>query len=379
LQGYGGRADSLTALRWFAALGVFFFHAAPNLTPLALMRPLMRVGYEGVPFFFVLSGFVLTWSARPSDTIRNFYARRFARVWPLLAFTTLPALAIVHYWNHGHISPLSVLITLTLTQSWTHDSFYTVNIVTWTLSCEAFFYLCHPLLMRLLSRLRNLGLLAVSCVMVAIIVLSRVWPGSDAFSFETVRLTYASPLALIPMFIVGMCTALAVRRGWRPILDVNWILALLALVIVLRWRSAYQPGLIPLLPPSAQYFDAVVIPFFALLIAAAAIRDVERGGGRLAHPVLVRLGEWSFAFYLIHTMVLNAFTHYGLMTRLHSAGDRVTVMMLILAAAVTFASACHLMVEKPADRTIRRWLTSAPLKRPPAPSEDRRPVLAEVP
>lgn len=363
--GFGKRADSLTALRWFAALGVFCFHIAPTLTPVPVLAPLMRTGYEGVPFFFVLSGFVLTWSARPGDTARQFYVRRFARVWPLLAVTLLPALAIVHFWNHAPFSLSGTVTTLTLTQAWTTNNFYTANIVTWTLSCEAFFYLLHPLLVRGLSRLRPRGLLLVAAAMPVITVLTRVWPGSDHYSFVDVRLTYASPLALTPMFVVGMCTALAVKQGWRPRLGVGPILALLALVLALRWRSAYQPGLIPGLPPTAGYFDAVVVPIFAVLIAAAALHDVERGGGLLNHPVLVRLGEWSFAFYLVHHTVLIAFQHYGMLAAVHSASDRVIVMMLMLGAATSAAAVCHLVIEKPADRRIRQLLRGS--RTPPAP------------
>lgn len=357
--GPGGRADSLTALRWFAALGVFCFHAAASLAPVPALVPLMRTGYEGVPFFFVLSGFVLTWSARDGDTAGRFYLRRFARVWPLLAATLLPALAIAHFWNHASISPGSVLTTLTLTQAWTTGDFYTANIVTWTLSCEAFFYLVHPLLIRLLSRLRPPALLAVAAAMPGISLLSRTWPGSQSFSFEVVRLTYASPLALTPMFVVGMCTALAMKQGWRPRLGVLPVLGLLTAVIVLRWRSAFQPGLIPGLPPTAQYFDAVVVPVFALLIAAATLHDVERNGGPLSHPVLVRLGEWSFAFYLVHFLVFTAFQHYGTLSGLNGASDRSVVMLLVLAAATSTAAACHLAVEKPAERRIRRLLRSS--------------------
>ncbi|SHK59418.1 acyltransferase family protein [Actinacidiphila paucisporea] len=358
--GYGGRADSLTALRWFAALGVFGFHTASDLAPLPVLAPLMRIGYEGVPFFFVLSGFVLTWSARPGDTVRNFYVRRFARVWPLLAVTTLPALAIVHYWNRAAFSPGGTVETLTLTQVWTTHHFYTANIVTWTLSCEAFFYLSHPLLIRLLSRLRGRSLAATAAAMVLVTLLTRTWPGSGAFPFEAVRLTYASPLALTPMFVVGMCAALALRRGRRPVLGVAPAIGLLAVIVALRWRSVFQPGLIPGLPPGADYFDAVVVPVFAVLIAAAALRDVERGGGLLVHPALVRLGERSFAFYLVHSMVLTAFRHFGMAARLHTAGGKAVMLVLVLSAATSLAAVLHVAVERPAERHIRRRLQRLP-------------------
>lgn len=58
------RLDSLTSLRWWAALAVFFFHVR-NIVPLpGVVGELARYGNFGVAFFFILSGFVLTWSWR---------------------------------------------------------------------------------------------------------------------------------------------------------------------------------------------------------------------------------------------------------------------------------------------------------------------------
>ena len=52
----------LTAFRWYAALVVFLFHLAYQIH----WRPLnpFSIGPVGVSFFYVLSGFVLTWAYR---------------------------------------------------------------------------------------------------------------------------------------------------------------------------------------------------------------------------------------------------------------------------------------------------------------------------
>src|SRR5690349_6614625 len=57
------RIESLTGLRWWAAFFVFTHHMG-YLAPLPI-REFLKLGTSGVTFFFVLSGFVLTWSARP--------------------------------------------------------------------------------------------------------------------------------------------------------------------------------------------------------------------------------------------------------------------------------------------------------------------------
>ncbi|GEK84954.1 acyltransferase family protein [Microbacterium aerolatum] len=90
------RLDSLTSLRWWAALAVFFFHVR-NIVPLpGVVGELARYGNFGVAFFFILSGFVLTWSWQPSVGIGTFYWRRFARIYPLHIVTLLAAIPVFY-------------------------------------------------------------------------------------------------------------------------------------------------------------------------------------------------------------------------------------------------------------------------------------------
>src|SRR4051812_40535867 len=89
---------SLTGLRWFAALAVFFHHSAFawnwNQTVTAGYSELARPGSTGVTFFYMLSGFVLAWSPPDRDTPRPFYRRRFARIAPAYWVATLIAIVV---------------------------------------------------------------------------------------------------------------------------------------------------------------------------------------------------------------------------------------------------------------------------------------------
>src|SRR5688500_12797828 len=77
------RLPSLTGARFIAAGLVFVFHAtfawpfassgAQETSGLLFSQG----GYTGVTFFFILSGFVLTWAVRPGDTTPRFWRRRF--------------------------------------------------------------------------------------------------------------------------------------------------------------------------------------------------------------------------------------------------------------------------------------------------------------
>lgn len=69
------RLDALTSLSWFAAFAVFLFHMRNIVSFPSWMSWIVDNGHYGVTFFFVLSGFVLTWSWRASTPVRAFYWR----------------------------------------------------------------------------------------------------------------------------------------------------------------------------------------------------------------------------------------------------------------------------------------------------------------
>ncbi|MGH3417733.1 MAG: acyltransferase family protein, partial [Actinocrinis sp.] len=95
------RLDSLTGLRFLAAALVFFFHGsiefvfANQATQHGYLTGAATAGFVGVSFFFVLSGFVLTWSARPNDRARAFWRRRFFKIAPNYVVTYVAALILL--------------------------------------------------------------------------------------------------------------------------------------------------------------------------------------------------------------------------------------------------------------------------------------------
>src|SRR5690606_41368269 len=100
------RLPSLTGLRFFAAFLVFLFHLSlldaystdgEGHGPFA--SALRNGGWAGVTFFFILSGFVLTWSVRDGDTPRAFWAPRLGKLLPNHGVAFFPALA-----PYAHVS-----------------------------------------------------------------------------------------------------------------------------------------------------------------------------------------------------------------------------------------------------------------------------------
>lgn len=85
------RLDSLTGVRFFAAMLVFGFHALHYVSGLEVFS----AGMVGVSLFYILSGFVMAWTAREDDRPSLFYRRRFARIYPAFIAAWLVSLALL--------------------------------------------------------------------------------------------------------------------------------------------------------------------------------------------------------------------------------------------------------------------------------------------
>jgi peptidoglycan/LPS O-acetylase OafA/YrhL len=97
-----------------------------------------------------------------------------------------------------------------------------------------------------------------------------------------------------------------------------------------------------------------VVLLCCVLIAAAATAEADGRVRILRWRPFVALGEWSFAFYLVHaTVMYAAMEFFG--RQLGSA--RLTAMwsIIILTVAIALSAALHLWVEKPVERHLRAW------------------------
>ena len=150
------RLDSLTGLRFAAALAVFAHHITVLLpqTRFRHIESTLRVGPTGVSFFFVLSGFVLLWSRRPDDSSGAFLQRRIARIWPAHAATWIAGMVLVYATQQSLFAKSSVL-NLLLLQAWVPQQtwYFSVNVVSWSLAIEWFFYLMFAFLLVPIARL----------------------------------------------------------------------------------------------------------------------------------------------------------------------------------------------------------------------------------
>lgn len=362
------RLPSLTGMRFLAAFLVFLCHAsfqgflADTRLQGTLQDWLLKAGWAGVQFFFILSGFVLTWAARPGDTARAFWRRRAAKLYPANLVTCALAIVLLLA-TGGALTAERALPNLLLVQSWVPDypAFDGLNPPSWSLCCEVLFYALFPVLLRLVNRIpaRRLwwtaaGVFGFMLLMPSVATALPTHPMlADITPFPRFWFVYAFPLTRVADFALGILLA-------RIVLSGRWIrVGLLPATVV-----AAISFVITVAAPVLYSMTATMAVGLFLVIGAGAAGDLGHRPSLLDGRRMRWLGEVSFAFYMVHVLVLT----YG-----HRAlGNGAWSLPVALAACaalflVTLGAAALLLrfVERPAMKYLSR--KRAPAERAPIP------------
>ena len=323
----------------------------------------IKIGYLGVTFFFVLSGFILVYvySGRPLKKSR-FWQARFARIYPAYLFSlllTAPALKFAFsHMRALHVSPPLVLLSFPLLlESWFPSTLFFWNIVAWSLSVEAFFYLVFPFALGRLHSLprRSLALwigaswfasLALSLSYILVYPDGVLHTSSQDFFLPWLNALKFNPLLRLPDFLLGMgAGAVFLRAPLRPRSDL--ILAgtlFLALAIAFQRFIAYP-----------VMHSGLLAPAFALLIFGFATQPAWTRP--LAAKPLILLGEASYSLYLLHAFPLGILVyvfHFDRSPHLAAVLFAYLTAMLLVSIAVFFALETplrHLLRPRPIHTT----------------------------
>ena len=213
---------TLTSLRFFAAAIIVLGHRRGNFgIPANWSADFPH--YLGVSFFFVLSGFILCLSY-PTLGTRSAKARyllaRFARIWPLHAFTFLlfclmSILTVEGYasWMAQAGNVWTAILNILLLQAWVPypDVALSFNGVSWSISAEAFFYVSFLWLLSLRTArwyvLPLVGLVPALMLMLLAQAMGLPRYAPDLTTMSKDMLLYINPAARLFEFTVGMAAA----------------------------------------------------------------------------------------------------------------------------------------------------------------------------
>ena len=368
MTGTIGRPDLpvLTSLRFWAAAIVVLNHLdAAHLSYLPeIVKGWCQSGYEAVSFFFVLSGFILTYvysSSREHESlnvsVRHFQVARLARIGPAyyLALLLLLPPFVYGFAVSGIVSAdtfaVATIAVPTLVQAWFPPVSFSWNGPAWSLSVEVFFYTLFPTLLCKTRTVSRSGFLIIAAVAVLASAVARVYMPSLVLGYTQnwQYFFHYFPLFHLPSFVFGMALGRIYLFAPAPTETLNrlWFLgAVIVLSLLLGYRSAL---------PSWLLTDAVLVPLYGLVILAGA--RIEESHSALAHPLLVLLGHASYSIYILHIGI--AFWWQWIAHKIFRISLSPTIELVVILSLVIAVSICVFLYF---ERPLRRWVVQSSIR-----------------
>lgn len=316
------RFGSLDGLRCAAVLMVVWNHA-PGWNPSPL-TPLLttHLGVLGVDLFFVISGFLITTLLlRERETngdisLRNFYARRSLRIFPLYYAILAVYAAATFFLERRPDDPTqfngaaklffqNLPYYLTYTSNWFVDLQLNedgvrrvIFIFAWSLATEEQFYLFWPLVLKKLGKAAGVG------VMVGLIALDQ------AAHFGLLDALPHRPLVIVESIATPIClgvlSAILVhdRSGYRLAFRVAgqawssafWAACAIAVMVFGAHEQSVDDN--PVWRLSLAFL-------FTLLVLSCVMNERHALARALQFPLARRFGEVSYGVYMMHMIAVH--------------------------------------------------------------------------
>lgn len=339
---------SIEAARALAALAVVLMHTThlmrvPQFTGHVALGGAFDFGYVGVDFFFVLSGFIITFVhhaelGRGAARWPGYLWKRFVRVFPIywmvLAMTAGPSILSRLLAGRTPVSELDsddIPGTLLL---WIGAKEPEYVGVAWSLQYEVMFYLSFcVLLLHLRGGLALYGLWAALVVAQTFGAL----PG-------TLPWKLGDPHCL--QFLMGVATGLLARRATLPLVRwQGWMVGAVFVAAVLYERLG---------PQGAHAFGGRVALGLASASVLATLVAMERRHAVRVPAALAQLGAVSYSLYLAHCLLINIVLALLAKAGVYRALPEVATFSIAVVAAVSGGWLIGRWLELPVVAWLRR-------------------------
>lgn len=300
---------SLDGLRCISIVWVIGFHCQLNNTRL------FRQGRWGVELFFIISGFLITTlllreaKARGSISLKNFYARRALRIFPLYYATLMLYVVLVAMLEFGPERAAffrRLPAFMTYTANWFLDRNSGERVIflrSWSLATEEQFYLLWPSVLWFAGKTRAPMLILFVALVGAIVAQALNFLALLPFD-ETSNRMIAS---IEPTILLGCLLAYA--------LDDVRCFNCLRRCVGAWWSAPCAAGLMALAyvgllhapaEPDIQCACNAAFVFSSLLVVAACCIREDNGMALAFQNSAVRyIGVISYGLYLLHMLAMN--------------------------------------------------------------------------
>lgn len=303
---------TLTSLRFFASAAIVVAHA---IGPFFGAAEAGRTLAIGVSFFFVLSGFILTYSSQGGLEPHRFYLGRVARLWPVHLVTLVLAATLL---ESARASGLPAISNVLLLQAWIPvvGFVFSLNAVSWSISDEVFFYLLFPLLRaKWLWKITALAAVFTAGSLLSLDYLAPPvnppWPSPPLGSFWSLHMIQFPALRLLEFCIgVALGKLFLSRKA-----NLGTVSECLAVAAILGFGLLSDPLRVAFSSIGFSHVGMWLSQTGGMLIFAAAIYVFAHEGGAISRvlqtPTLVLLGNISFCTYMFHQIGLRVLLEHG--------------------------------------------------------------------
>ena len=338
----------LDSLRFFAALAVFFTHVElikkftgfgthwidpeERITKFTVFQSVMSkeidplsplIAYSsalGVVFFFVLSGFLITFlllkekEQNNSIAIKKFYLRRALRIWPLYYLIFILGFFILPYLDFFAVPGQDIFFQQNFWGNLLLYAFFMPNLAfsiyttavpnigqSWSIGVEEQFYLLWPLLIRKSKNVLK-SILWITSIIIALkglILLSAPFVKLDALvvlkKFLAMSKLECMALGGLGAYVLFSNKEKILRIVYRPISQITSVVIL--------------PILIYFTPTA---FEDILHLLFSIsfLVIILNVASNEKSLLRFENSTLQYLGRISYGFYMFHVMCIVFTIHF---------------------------------------------------------------------
>lgn len=309
---------AIDGLRAIAVLAVMFYHLGFSWIP---------GGFLGVDLFFVISGYVITRLILDSIAqsggldLRKFYIARARRLLPALLFMLITTTIAIGIWAPDTIKRLMIDIPFSLTgmMNWwlvfrQQDYFEAIGRPpllqhTWSLAVETQFYLVWPLVLLLVlkyfgkKRIPFISLVIAASSGIALFLVSLSLDSSSSskvshiyFGTDTHSIGLFLGAALAVSWIPQNFTKTVSKKA-QDFIDGVGFLGFVGIISAFLLIDESKPTLYKIAFPLAGLCGAAIV--------MSIVHPASRFAPLLRHPILLWIGERSYAIYLWHWVIFQ--------------------------------------------------------------------------
>lgn len=303
--------ENLDFLRFILAIEVLIYHIPEISRTFGLPSfkgfVFQQKGSLSVFWFFVLSGFLLSWLAR-TDTanhkfsIKKFFIRRVLRIWPVYYLVTTIGIALYYFilpylhipfQNNASLSTAAFLSYFFLSN--VLQRLYDpggILIVTWSVSVEEQFYLFFPFWVKLFFSNKKLRVILATLLLVAVVLFDTVWPYPIGF-LERYEI-------YVEFFIIGMLASELLPFFAETSEKIKTGFFFIAVIVLLLSFST----------TALELFHVVYARLVFGITAAFVILVFSTSHIKISHPLIRLGGRISYGIYMYHMIVITGLVFF---------------------------------------------------------------------